>query len=171
MDEKKKKLTEEQLKALLSKTCIGKSWFLMRKSKDYNRLALFLKINGIESIELGEKAYTYEVDLRDEAIAGAFILTEKPDADGTGKWHIAAMIVAPDYRGHKIGDIMYKKMQKLAKEEGADRIYVTVSQDVPVPDDMDGVTDAKSFWKAEGMAVCDGTSDGYEGTQLFSSEI
>ena len=169
MDEKKKKLTEEQLKKLMSATCMGRQWFLMRKAKDYNRLALFLKINGVDSIELGQKAYTYEVDLRDETIGGAFILTEKPDGNGGTRWYIAAATVAPDYRGHKIGDIMFKKMKKLVREEGADTIYVSVSEDAPAPDDMDGVSDAKSFWKAEGMEVCDGTAEDYKGTQLFSA--
>lgn len=171
MDEKKKKLTEEQLKKLMSATCMGRKWFLMRKAKDYNKLALFLKINGVDKIELGEKAYTYEVDLKDETIAGAFILTEKPDMEGGKKWHIAACTVAPDYRGHKIGEIMYNKMKKLVKEEGADTIYVSVPHGALPPDDMDGVTYAKDFWKAEGMEICDGTGDDYEGTQLFSSEV
>lgn len=80
MDEKKPrkhKLTEEELKALLGKTCAKRQWFLMKKTTDFNKLALFLKINGVDKIELGRKAYTYEVDLKDETIGGAFILTEK----------------------------------------------------------------------------------------------
>lgn len=171
MDKKKKKLTEEQLKKLMSATCMGKQWFLMRRSEDYNKLALFLKINGVDSIELGQKAYTYEVDLRDETIAGAFILTEKPDGEGGTRWYIAAATVAPDYRGHKIGEIMYNKMKKLVKEEGADRIYVSVPEEAPAPDDMDGIDHAKDFWKAEGMNIADGTADDYRGTQLFSAEV
>lgn len=171
MDEKKRKLTEEQLKKLMSATCMGKQWFLMRKAKDYNRLALFLKINGVDSIELGEKAYTYEVDLRDETIAGAFILTLKPDASGEKKWYIAASEVAQDYRGHKIGDIMFQKMKKLVKEEGGDMIYVSVPHGKLPPDDMDGAEYAKDFWRKEGMEICDGTALDYEGTQLFSSEV
>ena len=39
------------------------------------------------------------------------------------------------------------------------------------PDDMEGADFAKDFWKKEGMEICDGTSDDYEGTQLFSSEV
>lgn len=74
---KKHKLTEEELKALLGRTCATRPWFLMKKTTDFNKLALFLKINGVDKIELGKKAYTYEVDLRDETIGAAFILTEK----------------------------------------------------------------------------------------------
>ena len=123
MNDKKKKLTEEQVKALLNAQCHGKQWFLMRKSRDYNKLALFLKINGVEKIELGQKAFTYEVDLRDETIGGAFILTEKPWEDST-RWYVAAMVVAPDYRGHKIGDIMFQKIKKLVKENGGSSIAI-----------------------------------------------
>ncbi|MBQ3282135.1 MAG: GNAT family N-acetyltransferase [Eubacterium sp.] len=210
---KKHKLTEEELKALLGKTCMGRQWFLMKKTTDFNKLALFLKINGVDRIELGQKAYTYEVDLKDETIGGAFILTEKPvgsvgadgkrigddaagearsragDAEagekndqnpavaegddatgeagdqnpvGAGKvnggsagsrWYVAAAIVAPDHRGHDIGKIMSDKMKKLAAAEGANEIYVNVSEDTPCPDDMDGVEagDAKAFWEAQGF--------------------
>ncbi|MBR2547969.1 MAG: GNAT family N-acetyltransferase [Eubacterium sp.] len=168
---KKHKLTEEELKALLGKTCPGRQWFLMKKAADYNKLALFLKINGVNKIELGKKAYTYEVDLRDETIAGAFILTEKAvgsvrsdgkkigdDAVGAGasedpgtRWYIAAAVVAPDYRGHDIGRIMLDKMKKLAGAEGANAVYVDVTEDTPSPDDIDGVTDAASFWESLGF--------------------
>lgn len=170
MDEKKKKLTEEQVKALLNAGCHSKAWFLMKKSQDYNRLALFLKINGVDSIELGEKAYTYEVDLKDETIAGAFILTEKP-WEGSTRWYIAAMTVAPDYIGHKIGDIMYQKIKKLVKEDGGSEVFVSVPEGSPAPDDMDGVENAKEFWRAEGMEIADGTTDDYKGTQLYSQMI
>ncbi len=87
----KHKLTEEQLKSLLGRSCPGRQWFLMKKTTDFNKLALFLKINGVDSIELGRKAYTYEVDLKDETIGGAFILTEK-EIGSTGR------------DGKKIGD-------------------------------------------------------------------
>ncbi len=192
---KKHKLTEEELKALLSKTCPGRQWFLMKKTTDFNKLALFLKINGVDRIELGQKAYTYEVDLKDETIGGAFILTEKPvgsvgadgkrigdDAAGDGmnqsadaagnaagnasrddaaageqskkgtRWYVAATVVAPDYRGHDIGKIMMDKMKKLAAAEGANAIYVNVNEGTPCPDDMEGVTDAASFFEAQGFA-------------------
>lgn len=170
MNDKKKKLTEEQVKALLNAQCHGKQWFLMRKSRDYNKLALFLKINGVEQIELGDKAYTYEVDLRDETIAGAFIVTEKPWEDSS-RWYIAAMVVAPDYRGHKIGDIMFQKIKKLVKEDGGSEVFVTVSKDSIIPDDMDGVASAKSFWETLGMSTADGASEEYAGTRLYSTEI
>lgn len=169
MDKKKKRLTEEQVKALLNAGC-HKEWFLMKKTQDYNKLALFLKINGVDSIELGDKAYTYEVDLKDEAIGGAFIVTEKPWKDGT-RWYIAAMTVAPDYRGHKIGDIMYQKIKKLVQADGGREVFVSVPDGAQAPDDMEGVKDAKSFWKAMGMKVADGTAEDYGGTQLFSQEI
>lgn len=170
MSEKKKKLTEEQVKALLNAGCRSKSWFLMKKSQDYNRLALFLKINGVDKIELGEKAYTYEVDLKDETIAGAFILTEKPWEDGT-RWYIAAMTVAPDYRGHKIGSIMFQKIKKLAAAENADAVYVSVPEGELPPDDDKGITDAASFWESQGMTTDDGASEEYKGTRLYSAEI
>lgn len=169
MDEKKKRLTEEQVKALLNAGC-HKEWFLMKKTQDYNKLALFLKINGVDSIELGNKAYTYEVDLKDETIAGAFIVTEKPWKNGT-RWYIAAMTVAPDYRGHKIGDIMYQKIRKLVQADGGREVFVSVADGVQAPDDMDGVKDAKAFWKVMGLNVADGTAEDYGGTQLFSQEI
>lgn len=192
---KKHKLTEEELKALLTKTCPGRQWFLMKKTTDFNKLALFLKINGVDRIELGQKAYTYEVDLKDETIGGAFILTEKPvgsvgadgkrigdDAAGDGmnqsadaagdaagdasqedaaageqskkdtRWYVAAMVVAPDYRGHDIGKIMMDKMKKLAAAEGANAIYVNINEGTPCPDDMESVTDAASFFEAQGFA-------------------
>lgn len=169
---RKHKLTEEELKALLGKTCIGKPWFLMKKTTDYNKLALFLKINGVDRIELGKKAFTYEVDLKDETIGGAFILTEKPvgkdvvkvaadgrQESGTGenetRWYVAAAIVAPDYRGHGIGKIMSDKIKKLAAAEGANAIYVDAPESTPCPDDADGVTDAKSFWEAQGYVEWD----------------
>ena len=170
MNDKKKKLTEEQVKALLNAQCHGKQWFLMRKSRDYNKLALFLKINGVEKIELGQKAFTYEVDLRDETIGGAFILTEKPWEDST-RWYVAAMVVAPDYRGHKIGDIMFQKIKKLVKENGGSEVFVTVSEESVIPDDMEGITSARSFWEALGMSAADGTSPEYRGTRLYSTEI
>ena len=192
MDEMKKprkhKLTEEQLKALLGKTCPHRQWFLMKKSPDLNKLALFLKINGVDRIELGKKAYTYEVDMKDETIAGAFILTEKevgsvgadgrkvgddaaggvssqtadgaaadaskPSAGSTAaetRWYVAASIVAPDYRGHNIGKIMSDKMKKLAKDDGANAIYVNVSEDTLLPDDIEGIEDAGAFWEAMGF--------------------
>ncbi len=173
---RKHKLTEEQLKALLGKTCPHRQWFLMKKSPDLNKLALFLKINGVDRIELGRKAYTYEVDMKDETIAGAFILTEKEvgsvgadgrkvgddaagdaskpsagGADAETRWYVAASIVAPDYRGHNIGKIMSDKMKKLAKDDGANAIYVNVSEDTLLPDDIEGVEDAGKFWEAMGF--------------------
>lgn len=159
MDEMKKprkhKLTEEQLKALLGKTCPQRQWFLMKKSPDLNKLALFLKINGVDRIELGQKAYTYEVDMKDETIAGAFILTEKVvgsvGAAAETRWYVAASIVAPDYRGHNIGKIMSDKMKKLAKDDGANAIYVNVSEDTLLPDDVEGIEDAGKFWEAMGF--------------------
>ena len=169
MEEKKRKLTEEQVKAILNAGC-HKQWFLMKKTQDYNKLALFLKINGVEKIELGDKAYTYEVDLKDETIGGAFIVTEKPWEDGT-RWYIAAMTVAPDYRGEKIGDIMFQKVKKLVAQDGGSEVFVVAAEGEPAPDDMDGVTDAKSFWKAEGMNIADGTKDDYKGTQVFSIAV
>lgn len=172
---KKHKLTEEELKALLDKTCMKRQWFLMKKTTDYNKLALFLKINGVDQIELGQKAYTYEVDLKDETIGGAFILTEKPvgsiGADGNRigegaesgtRWYIAAAIVAPDYRGHDIGKIMFDKMKKLAVAENANAIYVNATEGTPCPDDMDGVEDAASFWKALDFVEWD------DGTLVYS---
>lgn len=176
---KKHKLTEEELKALLGSTCHGRQWFLMKKATDYNKLALFLKINGVDSIELGQKAYTYEVDLKDETIAGAFILTEKPvgkdvmkyaadgrteagdgeDAAGISesgtRWYIAAITVAPDYRGHDIGSIMVKKMKTLAKDEGADAVFVKVPEEALPPDDAEDVVDARSFWEKNGFVEWD----------------
>ena len=160
---RKHKLTEEELKALLGKTCPGRQWFLMKKTADYNKLALFLKINGVDKIELGQKAYTYEVDLRDETIGGAFILTEKMvgSAAGGSRWYIAAAVVAQDYRGHDIGKIMLNKMKKLAKDEGADAIFVQVTDFMPCPDDIDGAENAKEYWEAlgfvdwgDGLLVC-----------------
>ena len=202
---RKHKLTEEELKALLGKTCPGRQWFLMKKTADFNKLALFLKINGVDKIELGQKAYTYEVDLRDETIGGAFILTEKmvgsvgadgkrigDDAAGNGcsraadmeadtdgklegsapdsangsaaggsRWYIAAAVVAQDYRGHDIGKIMLNKMKKLTKDEGADAIFVQVTDFMPCPDDIDGAENAKEYWEAlgfvdwgDGLLVC-----------------
>lgn len=172
---RKHKLTEEELKALLGSTCHGRQWFLMKKATDYNKLALFLKINGVDSIELGQKAYTYEVDLKDETIAGAFILTEKPvgkdvmkyaadgrteagdgeDAAGISesgtRWYIAAITVAPDYRGHDIGSIMVKKMKTLAKDDGADAVFVKVPEEALPPDDKEGIESARAFWEAEGF--------------------
>lgn len=170
MDGKKKKLTEEQVKAILNAGCHARSWFLMKKTADYNKLALFLKINGVDAIELGEKAYTYEVDLKDETIAGAFIVTEKPWEEST-RWYIAAMTVAPDYRGHKIGDIMYQKIKKLVKGDGGSEVFVSVPEGALAPDDMEGAATAKEFWKAEGMKVADGTQEDYKGTQLYSQII
>ena len=64
---------------------------------------------------------------------------------------LAAAIVAPDYRGHGIGKIMSEKIKKLAKAEGANAIYVDVTDGTPCPDDMDGVEDVKSFWEAQGF--------------------
>ena len=170
MSEKKRKLTEEQVKALLNAGCHSKQWFLMKKSQDYNRLALFLKINGVDSIELGQKAYTYEVDLKDETIAGAFILTEKTWEDST-RWYIAAMTVAPDYRGHKIGDIMLQKIKKLAQAEEAEAVYVCASGEEPAPDDENGVTDAASFWEAHGMIRADEASEHYKGARLYTVRL
>lgn len=178
---KKHKLTEEELKALLGKTCRGRQWFLMKKSTDYNKLALFLKINGVDTMELGQKAYTYEVDLKDETIAGAFIVTERPvgkdvvktasdgrtESDDTKgesgtRWYIAAAVVAPDYRGHDIGGIMIKKMKTLVKDEGADTIYVTVPEEALPPDDKDGIESARAYWEAMGFME-------YEGDVLASN--
>ena len=170
MDKEKKKLTEEQVKALLNASCRKKLWFLMKRSEDYNRLALFLKINGVDKIELGQKAYTYEVDLKDETIAGAFIVTEKPWGNGT-RWYIEAMTVAPDYRGHKIGDIMFRKIKKLVSADGGDRVYVLTESGEPAPDDMDGAEDASSFWEAEGMEPVKDTSPEYTGSTLYSAEV
>lgn len=169
MDEKKKKLTEEQVKALLNAGCHKKAWFLMKKSQDYNKLALFLKINGVDKIELGEKAYTYEVDLKDETIAGAFILTEKPFEDST-RWYIAAMTVAPDHRGHDIGGIMLKKMKSLAEAEGADSIYVVVPDGELPPDDIKSADDAAAYYEALGLEAV-GTSPDYKGTKLYRAKI
>ena len=81
------------------------------------------------------------------------------------------MTVAPDYRGHKIGSIMFQKIKKLAEAEKADAVYVSVPEGELPPDDEKGVTDAASFWKSQGMTIEDGASESFKGTRLYSARI
>lgn len=154
-DKKKKKLSKEDIEAMLKKTCMGRNFLVMRRVDDFNTLAAFLKANEVTNVKLGEEELTYEIVNRDNVRAAAFILTRRsgqPDGSDVGStWFIAVMRVAPDFRGQKLGNTMMDKIKKLLSARDVDKVYVELDGGSKAPDDMEGVTDALSFWKEQGF--------------------
>ena len=152
----KRKLSKEDIEAMLKKTCMGRNFLVLRRVNDFNDLAAFLKANDVTGVKLGEEELTYEIVNKENVRAGAFILTRRkgaPDGSEEGStWFIAVMRVAPDFRGQKLGDIMVNKVKNLLSARGINKVYVELEGGTKAPDDMEGVTDAKSFWNKEGFS-------------------
>lgn len=100
-----------------------KTWMKMSQTDEYERLTKFfadneMEFDGEEEVDT-DVVRRYKVTIEGDKLVGGVVLAKRE-----GRYIIDGIAVDPEYRKHKIGKIMLKKVIEVTGELGGKEIYL-----------------------------------------------